>query len=309
MAKAVVIGANGFIGSHLVDSLAAAGHSVTAFDRFSSQNPTFAAPDVRVLQGEFLSRSDLEGAVDGQDYVFHFLSTTSPATAESDPTLDIRTNVAQTVELLESAASAGIKRFYFASTGGAIYGPQGQAEYAETDRALPISPYGIGKLSIEHYLHYFKAKHGLESTALRISNPYGTRQKPNKKQGLIPIALRQISLGRPVIRLGNGSMVRDYVYVEDLVRMVTPMVGVDTEFDLYNLGSGIGYSVTDIIDSLSRVTGIDFAVEERPAPPTFVDRVVLDTERYRSEFGTADMTELDEGVRLTYEEIREHQND
>ena len=309
MAKTVVIGANGFIGSHLVDSLAAAGHSVTAFDRFSSQQPTFAAAGVRVLQGEFLSRSDLEGAVDGQAYVFHFLSTTSPATAESDPTLDIRTNVAQTVELLESAATAGIKRFYFASTGGAIYGPQGKAEYSEMDRALPISPYGIGKLSIEHYLHYFKATHGLESTALRISNPYGTRQKPNKKQGLIPIALRQISLGRPVIRLGNGSMVRDYVYVEDLVRMVTPMVGVDTEFDLYNLGSGIGYSVTDIINSLHRVTGIDFAVEERPAPPTFVDRVVLDTERYRAEFGTADMTELDEGVRLTYEEIRDHPND
>ena len=309
MAKTVVIGANGFIGSHLVDSLAAAGHSVTAFDRFSSQTPTFAAQGVRVLQGEFLSRADLEGAVDGQAYVFHFLSTTSPATAESDPTLDIRTNVAQTVELLESAATAGIKRFYFASTGGAIYGPQGKAEYSEMDRALPISPYGIGKLSIEHYLHYFKATHGLKSTALRISNPYVTRQKPNKKQGLIPIALRQITLGRPVIRLGNGSMVRDYVYVEDLVRMVTPMVGVDTEFDLYNLGSGIGYSVTDIINSLHRVTGIDFAVEERPAPPTFVDRVVLDTERYRAEFGTADMTELDEGVRLTYEEIRDHPND
>lgn len=309
MAKTVVIGANGFIGSHLVDSLASAGHFVTAFDRFSSQTPTFAAQGVRVLQGEFLSRADLEGAVDGQDYVFHFLSTTSPATAEGDPTLDIRTNVAQTVELLESAATAGIKRFYFASTGGAIYGPQGKAEYSEMDRALPISPYGIGKLSIEHYLHYFKATHGLESTALRISNPYGTRQKPNKKQGLIPIALRQISLGRPVIRLGNGSMVRDYVYVEDLVRMVTPMVGVDTEFDLYNLGSGIGYSVTEIINSLHRVTGVDFAVEERPAPPTFVDRVVLDTERYRVEFGTADMTELDEGVRLTYEEIRDHPND
>ncbi|MDJ0324888.1 NAD-dependent epimerase/dehydratase family protein [Cryobacterium sp. PH31-AA6] len=309
MAKAVVIGANGFIGSHLVDSLAAAGHSVTAFDRFSSQEPTFSALDVRVMQGEFLSRSDLENAVDGQDYVFHFLSTTSPATAESDPTLDIRTNVAQTVELLESAVAAGIKHFYFASTGGAIYGPQGKAEYAEIDRALPISPYGIGKLSIEHYLHYFKAKHGLESTALRISNPYGTRQKSNKKQGLIPIALRQISLGRPVIRLGNGGMVRDYVYVEDLVRMVTPMVGVPTEFDLYNLGSGIGYSVTDIIDSLRRVTGIDFAIEERPAPSTFVDRVVLDTARYRAEFGSAEMTELDEGVRLTYQEIREHQND
>ena len=304
MAKAVVIGANGFIGSHLVDSLVAAGHEVTAFDRFSSRSPTFAPASVHLLPGEFLSRADLEEAVRGQDYVFHFLSTTTPATAEADPTLDIRTNVAQTVELLESCVGAGVQRVYFASTGGAIYGPQNKVEYAETDRALPISPYGIGKLTIEHYLHYFQKTHGLKSTALRISNPYGTRQKPNKKQGLIPIALRQIALGRPVIRMGTGSMVRDYVYVEDLVRMITPMVGLDTEHDLYNLGSGAGHSVSDIIESLRRVTDTDFEIRELPIPATFVDRVVLNTERYRSEFGQAQLTLLDDGVRLTYEEIR-----
>lgn len=303
MAKAVVIGANGFIGSHLVDSLVADGLDVTAFDRFSSVEPTFATDQVRLLQGEFLSRSDLEEAVRGQDYVFHFLSTTSPATAEADPTLDIRTNVAQSVELLESSVEAGVQHFYYASTGGAIYGPQDKLEYAEIDRALPISPYGIGKLSVEHYLHYFRAKHGLNSTALRISNPYGTRQKANKKQGLIPIALRQIFLGLPVTRLGNGSMVRDYVYVEDLVRMVTSMVGVDTDFDLYNLGSGQGHSVNSIIESLRRVTDIDFEVIERIAPPTFVDRVVLNTARYRAEFESGSLTSLDDGVRLTYSEM------
>ena len=304
MAKTLVIGGNGFIGSHLVDALSLAGHEVTAFDRFSSPIPTFSAANVTVLPGEFLSRSDLESAVLGQDYVLHFLSTTTPATAESDPTLDIRTNIAQTIELLESCVAAGVKRFYFASTGGAIYGPQGQADYAETDRALPISPYGIGKLSIEHYLRYFKTKHGLKSTSLRISNPYGTRQKVNKRQGLIPIALRQIALGRPVIRMGDGSMVRDYIFVEDLVHMLTPMVGVETQSDLYNIGSGIGHSVGEIIDSLRRVTDIDFEVKELPIPPTFIDRVVLNTERYRSEFGAVQLTALDVGVRFTYEEIR-----
>jgi UDP-glucose 4-epimerase len=304
VAKTLVIGGNGFIGSHLVDALSLAGHDVTAFDRFSALTPIFSAKNVTVLPGEFLSRSDLESAVRGQDYVLHFLSTTTPATAESDPTLDIRTNIAQTVELLESCVAAGVKRFYYASTGGAIYGPQGKADYAETDRALPISPYGIGKLSIEHYLHYFRIKHDLKSTSLRISNPYGTRQKANKKQGLIPIALRQIVLGRPVVRMGDGTMVRDFVFVEDLVHMLSPMVGVETAFDLYNIGSGIGHSVSEIIDSLRRVTQIDFDVMELPIPPTFVDRVVLNTDRYQFEFGASRHTALDEGVRLTYEEIR-----
>ncbi|SFO04630.1 NAD-dependent epimerase/dehydratase family protein [Mycetocola miduiensis] len=306
MAKALVIGANGFIGSHLVDALVSAGHEVTAFDRFSSQEPTFDAVGVRLFRGEFLSRSDLEEAVAGQDIVFHFLSTTSPATAESDPTLDIRTNIAQTVELLEACAAAKIQHFYFASTGGAIYGPQGKERYSEEDRALPISPYGIGKLAIEHYLSYFEARYGLQSTILRISNPYGTRQHPNRRQGLIPIALRQIAAGQPVLQYGDGSMVRDYVFVEDLVHMIVPMVERDTRHRLYNLGSGGGQSIADILESLRRVTGVSFAVEVRATPSTFVDKVVLDTSRMTEEFGTPELTRLDEGVAATWSEILEN---
>lgn len=303
MVSALVIGANGFIGSHLVDALVGAGHDVTAFDRFSSSAPTFDATNARILPGEFLSRSDLEEAVRGQDMVFHFLSTTTPATAESDPTLDIRTNVAQTVELLESCVSAGVGRFVFASTGGAIYGQQGKAVYSETDRALPISPYGIGKLSIEHYLDYFRATHGLESTVLRVSNPYGTRQRPNRKQGLIPIALRQIARGAPVLQFGDGSMVRDYVYVEDLVRMILPIVDQVPQHQTYNLGSGAGTSVSEVFDSLRRMTGVDFAIDRRPQPKTFVDRVVLDIGRYRAEFGEQEFTSLDGGVRALWAEM------
>lgn len=309
MANALVVGGNGFIGSHLVDALAEAGHAVTAFDRFSSVAPTFRRTDARPFQGDFLSRADIDEAVRGQDYVFHFLSTTTPMTAENDPTLDVRTNLAQTIELLEACAASGVQHVYFASSGGAIYGIQGKSEYSEEDRAMPISPYAIGKLTIEHYLHYFRAKHGLQSTSFRVSNPYGTRQRPNRKQGLIPIALRQISLGQPVVRLGDGSMVRDYIFVNDLVRMIVAVVGIPARHDLYNLGSGTGLSVNDVIDSLRRVTGIDFAITERPQPSTFVDRVVLNMSRYRSEFGDFALTPLDDGVRMTWNEIREQRDE
>jgi UDP-glucose 4-epimerase len=308
VAKLLVVGANGFIGSHLVDSLAAEGHEITAFDRYSSNSPTFLTSNACMLVGDFLSRGDIENAVAGQEYVLHFLSTTTPATAESDPTLDIRTNVAQTVELLEACVDAGVKHFYFASTGGAIYGVQGKSEYSELDRALPISPYAIGKLTIEHYLRYFRAKHALGFTVFRVSNPYGTRQRPNHKQGLIPIALRQITLGRPVVRLGDGSMVRDYIYVDDLAAMITSIVGKPARHSVYNMGSGHGHSVSEVLDSLARVTGIDFEIEERPVPPTFIDRVVLNPGRYQAEFGSRELTRLDDGVRLTFDEIRAQLN-
>jgi UDP-glucose 4-epimerase len=305
VAKVLVIGANGFIGSHLVDELAAGGHEVTAFDRFSSQDPVFLPnPTVRLVVGDFLNRSDLELALAGQEYVLHFLSMTSPATAEDDPTLDVRTNIGQTVELLELCVSAGIRHFYFASTGGAIYGPQGKSEYVETDHTLPISPYGIGKLTIENYLRYFRAKHELESTSFRLSNPYGPRQGPHRKQGLIPIALRQIAEGNPVVQFGDGSMVRDYIYVEDLARMVASTLGKKTPHDVFNIGSGHGHSVSHVLDSLRRITGVHFDIEVQPTPPTFVDNVVLDTTRFRSQFGNFALTPLDEGVRRTYKEIR-----
>jgi len=163
-----------------------------------------------------------------------------------------------------------VRHVYFASTGGAIYGPQGARDFSETSPTLPISPYGIGKLTIEHYLRYFRAKHGLRSTSLRISNPYGTRQHPNRKQGLIPIALRQIARGESVARYGDGSMVRDYVYVDDLVRMLVPLVDAHPRHEVYNLGSGRGSSVTEVLDAIGRVTGAPVQVHEIPTPATFV---------------------------------------
>ena len=108
MADALVVGGNGFLGSHLVDALSEAGHRVTAFDRFSAGVQNFHSPAARMLPGDFLSRSDLESAVRGHEVVFHFLATTSPVTAEADPTLDIRTNVTQTIELLSACVSEGV---------------------------------------------------------------------------------------------------------------------------------------------------------------------------------------------------------
>jgi UDP-glucose 4-epimerase len=111
-------------------------------------------------------------------------------------------------------------------------------------------------------------------------------------------------LGQPVVRFGDGSMVRDYVYVEDLVRMLAPVIGTPTRFDLYNVGSGIGCSVSEILDDLRVVTGVDFPIEERAVPTTFVDRVVLNTGRFRGEFGETTLTGLDEGIRRTFEGIK-----
>lgn len=295
-----MIGANGFIGSHVVDALAAKGHEVTAFDRFSSGVTSFSAPNVTRHAGDFLNHADLADALANQQFVFHFLSTTTPAIADNEPTLDIRTNISQSVDLFQLCANAAIEKVYFASTGGAIYGDQGLSRYRETDLALPVSPYGIAKLTIEHYLRYFRAKHGLDSVSLRISNPYGNRQHPRKKQGLIPIALRQIASGAPVLRFGSGAMIRDYIHVEDVARLVAEMTGIENEHDVYNLGSGRGSTVNSVLETIRTVTKQDFDILQVPTPPTFVNEVVLDTSRISAEFSVDSFISLEEGIGRTW---------
>ncbi|MFL0411278.1 NAD-dependent epimerase/dehydratase family protein [Microbacterium paludicola] len=306
MTRCLVIGGNGFVGSYVVDELVATGHEVTVFDRFSGGERRYDATPAREISGDFLNVGQVEQAVAGQDVIFHLLSTTNPASAEADPLLDVRTNVTSSIELFRLAAAARIEHLYFVSTGGAIYGEQAQDVVDENAMPLPISPYAIGKLSIERYLAYFRRVQGLRSTVLRLSNPYGPRQSPTRKQGVIPIFLRQIALGEPVTVFGDGSMERDYIYVADAARMLVAPLGRQSPHDLYNVGSGRSFSINEIIDSIRRITGIDPAVRFMPAPPTFVQHIALSTERFRAAFGeTTDLTDLDEGVRRTWQTMVE----
>ena len=134
MASILVVGGNGFIGSYVVDALAARGHDVAVFDRFGDSRPRYVATGVEAIAGDFLNVGELRAAVRDREIVLHFLSTTDPASAEDDPTLDIRTNVTSSIELFEICVDEGVQKVYFASTGGAIYGDQDQALFSETDQ-------------------------------------------------------------------------------------------------------------------------------------------------------------------------------
>jgi UDP-glucose 4-epimerase len=308
VARCLVIGGNGFIGSHVVDSLVGRGHEVTVFDRHRLGSRQFEGRGVRLVAGDFLNTADVRASLEGQEVVLHFLSTTDPATADGDPTIDIRTNITSSVQLFSACVDAGVSRVYYASSGGAIYGDQDHpGAFAETDVTLPVSPYAIGKQAIEGYLRYFRRTHGLESTSFRISNPYGPRQNPLKRQGVIPIFLRRVAEGAPLTVLGDGSMIRDYLYVADVAEMIAEVVTVGARHDLYNLGSGVGTTINELVRTIREVTGRDVPVEHLPRPATFVDRVVLSVDRFEQEFTTRPTTALADGVRLTWEEMVEHE--
>lgn len=302
MVSSLVVGGNGFIGSHLVDTLSRAGHEVSVFDRFST-GPRYEASGVRAIKGDFANPDDVRKAVDGHDEVFHFLSLTTPASAESDPGTDL-TNVANSVQLMESCVEHEVERLYFASTGGAIYGDQERERLDELSTTMPISPYGIGKLATERYLAYFRARHGLRSYSLRLSNPFGPRQNPHRPQGLVAVALDAALNGSSIRVIGDGSTVRDYIYVGDLVEMVEQLVGRPGAHEVYNLGSSTGHTVNDILGTVERVTGRTLEREYVPMPTTYVNRVVLDTSRFTSEFTARPHTALEDGIAQTWAALR-----
>lgn len=302
MVDALVLGGNGFLGSSLVDELATAGHRVTVFDRFS-RDTVYTAPDVRAVQGDLGDADAVADAMAGQQVVFHFGGATTPVSSLRDPLAEVQREVATTVSMLTAAAERGVERVVFASTGGAVYGDVGPEPASEQTAPAPISPYGIGKLAVEGFLRYFRDVTGLDTIALRISNPYGPRQRADREQGLIPILLRRLAAGEPVLVYDDGSMVRDYVFAPDVARQVARLADADHAHAVYNVGSGEPHSVAEVLALAEAVAGRRAQVERRQTPRGFVARSLIDVSRFDTEFGRTATVELADGIERTWREI------
>lgn len=301
MANCLVLGANGFLGSHLVDKLIASKHFVRAFDKYFDHNTKFTfSENIEIVHGEFLNENDLGEALDGIDFVFHFISTTTPISSENNPLVEIDTNVRYSVELFQQCVEKNVKRVVYASSGGSIYGNTGLDVINESVLPDPISPYAIGKLAVEKFLGYFYHKAGLESVVYRISNPYGSRQSLNTKQGVIPIFLNQVLNDEPITVYGDGSMIRDFIYVSDVANMIVESFE-NSKSRVYNIGSGEGVSINELIQIIYSITGQTAKIIHIPAPSTFVDKNILDTSKFVSEFSMQPLVSLEDGIKQTWE--------
>lgn len=313
MNKIIVFGGDGFIGRHLVDRLSESENNrITVFSRFSSyqiddEHHFKDLNNVRIVVGNFFNRSDVSNALSDVDYVFHLISTTNPATSMDDPLIDIETNIKSSVDLLELCVEKKVKRVLFLSSGGAIYGDVNSSEINELSLPQPKSPYAIGKLTIEHYLRYFKSHHALDYIVYRVANPYGPGQNLHGKQGVIPIFLSHIYKKEPITVLGDGEMIRDYLYISDLIDMLTASYDKSHKFNEYNIGSGKGASINELIQIIERV--IEYEVNKKYAniPDTYVRKIVLSIDRFVSEFEQKPKVSLEEGILRTWDYVREKQ--
>jgi UDP-glucose 4-epimerase len=301
--KSLVLGWNGFIGTHLVDGLLEEGYPVRIYDR--SPNRFRATPqNAEYVEGELGNHGLIRAAVEDVEVVFHFVSTTIPKTSNDDPIYDVRSNLVDTLQLLESCVEAGVRKVVFASSGGTVYGQPRTLPITEDHPTNPITSYGVIKLAVEKYLGLFDHLHGLDYTALRISNPYGPYQDPGGQQGAVPVFLHRLRTGHPVTIWGDGSVVRDYLYISDLVEALKQVAEAETQQKVFNVGSGQGISLNELVALIAEVTGERPVVEYVPGRALDVPANVLDVAWAREELGWSPTTELAEGIERTWHWIR-----
>jgi len=289
----IVTGGAGFIGSNIVDGYVGRGWRVTIIDNLSSGdrrniNPhaAFHEVDVRdAAAGELIRELK-------PDVINHHAAQMDVRRSVEDPAADADVNVVGSLRILEAAVDAAVKRFVFASTGGAIYGEPVHVPQGESHPTGPLSPYGCAKLAVEHYLHYYRVVHGLSSVALRYANVYGPRQNAHGEAGVVAIFAGRLLDRQPSTINGSGTQTRDFVFIDDVVaaNLAAAEAGWQGE---YNVGTGVETSVNELYDSLASIAGVDVPAAHGPAKEGEQLRSVLDGGRLRA------LTTLPEPIALS----------
>jgi len=309
MARCLVLGGNGLIGSFVAERLVSAGHAVRVFDLFSgSDNLRGVAGKIGKVKADYVAGgAALKSAVEGIDVVFHCIHTTLPGSSVKDPVFDAETNILPSVRLLEHSVGAGVKKFVYLSS-IAVYGEPRSIPIKETAEPAPVSPYGFSKLAIERYVRFFGARHGLDFALIRPSATYGERQKVSPESGVVANFVFSAVTGRPITIFGDGSAVRDLTHAEDIASGVVAAAFKKTKSKVFNLGTGRGITLKALAAKVEKVCGVK--LEMRYAPNAgAVQRHVYDVSLARKQLGWKAMVSLDDGIIRCFESFRRKINE
>lgn len=293
--RILVLGGSGFLGSHVVDIFNASGHEVTVFDRhperFRSQ-----LSSVHFFQAEFGNRGELEIALSkGVDVVVHLISSTLPQSSNDDPIYDVQSNLVESIALFELCVKHSVRKVVYISSGGTVYGVPEAIPVTESHSTKPLCSYGITKRAIEDYLHLFHSLYGLQYDVLRVANPYGVRQDPLRKQGVISVFLYKYLNNEEITIWGDGSVVRDYVNVVDVARACL-LSASSKNSGIYNVGSGVGLSLIDLLAVLENIVGSKPSIKWLPGRGLDVPKIVLDCSHIHTELSWQPQIDLNVGL-------------
>ncbi len=297
--KIAVTGGAGFIGSHLVSALTELHHTVEVIDNLSSGFEDNLVPNVKLHILDICSSAAAEVIAEGNfDIVFHLAAQIDVRKSVTDPQLDLSVNVGGSINVLEACVKGKVKKVIFASSGGAGYGEQVTFPASENHILAPLSPYGITKITVERYLHYYQVMKGPEYVALRYANVYGPRQNPHGEAGVISIFAEKMLTHKPVFINGDGLQTRDFVHVFDVTR--ANLAAIDyPKSDIFNVGTGIETTILSLFRMINQYYGSK--VSEMHAPPKIGEqrRSVLSYEKIKHEMNWMPTIDLDTGLKQT----------
>ncbi len=304
--KILITGGAGFIGSNIADSYLELGHEVVIVDNLVTGRRE-NVPEKATFYEMDICDEGIKEVFDKErpDIVNHHAAQMDVRKSVEDPIYDATVNVLGGLNILQNCVRTGVKKFIFASTGGAIYGEQDYFPADENHPLRPLSPYGITKLTTEKYLYFYNQTHGLTYTVLRYANVYGPRQNPHGEAGVVAIFTQKILNGEQPIINGDGLQTRDYVFVGDVVK-ANELVLEKGDNRIYNIGTGVETNVNELFTKIVKYTGKTVPEKHGPAKPGEQKRSVISSELIFRELGWKPTMPLDEGIRLTVEYFKQH---
>ena len=304
--KCLVLGGGGFIGSNLVGSLLCSGYDVRVFDMigFSKKNIQEYLNEIEIIEGSFDDFSKIKEALSDVDYVYHLISTTVPSSSQLNPYFDIESNLLPTLNLLESVKTSSVKKIIFLSSGGTVYGIPDEIPIKESHPTNPINSYGITKKTIEDYFRLYNRLWNVDVCIFRLSNPYGERQNPKGIQGVIPVFLHNAIKHEPIEVWGDGSVIRDYIHINDVTSIMVTALSMETPEIIYNLGSGIGTSINDILRFIKENLEPNLVVNYSEGRIFDVPVNVLDITNLKNRFRVNNCITINDGIRKLHQHIK-----
>ncbi|WP_191488392.1 NAD-dependent epimerase/dehydratase family protein [Pseudomonas sp. FEN] len=306
--RILVTGGAGFIGSHLVDALLAKGYAVRVLDDLSSGKVSNLPMDhacLKLVVGDVADAATLAAAMQDCAAVVHLAAVASVQASVEDPVRTHQSNFIGTLRVCEAMVAAGIRRVVFASS-AAVYGNNGEGTAIDEDTPKsPLTPYAADKLSSEYYLDFYRRQHGLEPVILRFFNIFGPRQDPSSPySGVISIFSERAKNARPITLFGDGGQTRDFVYVEDLVKILVQ--GLETpqpSADATNVGLGGVTTLNDLIAALETISGQALIVGHAPARSGDIRHSKADNRRLLERFDLGTSTAMAEGLARLYRSL------
>ena len=301
--KILLLGAAGFIGTNLTIELAKKTEDeITLVDRSKAFFKPIVSMDlknVHILEADLTVDMDFDSILKDQEVVYHLVSTTVPTTSNQHISQELVSNVIFSANLFEACIRCGVKKVVFVSSGGTVYGKEVDCPLKEKTATNPISSYGVQKITIEKLLYLYRYMYGLDYRIIRLANPYGPYQRPNGVLGAVTTSTYKALKGDEITVYGDGSVVRDFIYIDDAIRAIMKIVNGENKHRTFNLGCGYGTSIKQVLETIEKALGIKLNVSYLEGRKVDVPVNYLDISRYEKYYGALNPISLEDGIRKT----------